>query len=152
MRIDEIIDELSFQGRPYTLAEMGIEELEDIVYPNEFSKAIRQAFKQLYPTAKLKLSSTEEGYVHVTAGTLNLYVGASVYDSELTISVSGGLGLVSQGEYPGAVTAMIAAVRNAIVSKYGQPTNTILSVGDDKGHGVWQHIAAKLGMGFEAHS
>ena len=51
----------------------------------------------------------------------------------------------------GRITGILKALNDALVKKFGvssQPTE--LTIDDDHGHGVWQHIAQKLGMAYGA--
>jgi hypothetical protein len=48
------------------------------------------------------------------------------------------------GQSPGFVTRMLAQIFRALEYLHG-PGHRLLSVYDDRGHGVWQHIAQKLG-------
>lgn len=122
--------------------------------PNTFeeldARIIAQAAKQIVPTARAR--RTPEGYVHVTTEDgLDLYIGASVADGVISVNIGSGGGVTTSGAHKGAVTEIIRSVYDAAVRKYGEPdTPGELTIDHDAGHGVWQHIADKLGLRYAA--
>jgi GNAT superfamily N-acetyltransferase len=112
---------------------------------------VARTVKQTVPDARVRVDN-REGTVQVTSEDgLSLYIGANIAEGGYGIYVSGGEGAVQGGGESGRVTAVIAAVAQALVKKYGAPSQTTtLTVDSDHGHGVWQHIANKLGLRYEA--
>ena len=113
-------------------------------------RIIARAAKQIVPTIRAK--NTPEGYVHVTTEDgLDLYIGAGVADGVISVYIGSGGGVTTSGARKGAVTEIIRSVYHAAVRKYGQPdTPGELTIDHDAGHGVWQHIADKLGLTYAA--
>jgi GNAT superfamily N-acetyltransferase len=112
---------------------------------------VARTVKQTVPDARVRVDN-REGTVQVTSEDgLSLYIGANIAEGGYGIYVSGGEGAVQGGGESGRVTAVIAAVAQALVKKYGVPSQTTtLTVDSDHGHGVWQRIAQKLGLQYEA--
>ena len=122
--------------------------------PNTFeeldARIIARAAKRVVPSARAR--RTPEGYVHVTTEDgLDLYIGASVADGVISVNIGSGGGVTTSGAHKGAVTEIIRSVYDAAVRKYGEPdTPGELTIDHDAGHGVWQHIADKLGLRYAA--
>ena len=114
------------------------------------ARIIARAAKQIVPTIRAK--NTPEGYVHVTTEDgLDLYIGAGVADGVISVYIGSGGGVTTSGARKGAVTEIIRSVYHAAVRKYGEPdTPGELTIDHDAGHGVWQHIADKLGLTYAA--
>ena len=131
--------------------EQGVAEgIDPDVYDDLDARTIVRAAKSVMPDIRGR--DTDEGYVHLTSGRgLDLYIGASVADGEISINIGSGGGIATSGTDQGAVTAIIKAVYDTAVRKYGQPdTPGSLTIDDDAGHGVWQHIAQKLGLTYDS--
>jgi len=126
------------------------EGIDPDVYDDLDARTIVRAAKRVMPDIRGR--DTDEGYVHLTSGRgLDLYIGASVADGEISINIGSGGGIATSGTDQGAVTAIIKAVYDTAVRKYGQPdTPGSLTIDDDAGHGVWQHIAQKLGLTYDS--
>ena len=114
------------------------------------ARIIARAAKRIVPTIRVK--NTPEGYVHVTTEDgLDLYIGAGVADGVISVYIGSGGGVTTSGARKGAVTEIIRSVYDAAVRKYGEPdTPGELTIDHDAGHGVWQHIADKLGLTYAA--
>ena len=131
--------------------EQGVAEgIDPDVYDDLDARTIVRAAKSVM--RDIRGRDTDEGYVHLTSGRgLDLYIGAGVADGEISINIGSGGGLATSGTDQGAVTAIIKAVYDTAVRKYGQPdTPGSLTIDDDAGHGVWQHIAQKLGLTYDS--
>jgi len=113
-------------------------------------RIIARAAKRIVPTARAR--RTPEGYVYLTTEDgLDLYIGATVADGVISVNIGSGGGLATSGANKGAVTEIIRGVYDAAVRKYGRPdTPGELTIDHDAGHGVWQHIADKLGLRYDA--
>jgi hypothetical protein len=143
MRANEFITEQLKQMPTDTYEEFEARQLAPI---------IRKSFNRIYPGHKITIRSTPEGYANVRAGNMTVHIGAGIHEGGIGIYISGGMGAAHKGEFPGAITAMIKDIEQAIIKKYGQPAMpTALSIDHDRGHGVWQHIAQKHGMEYSAH-
>jgi hypothetical protein len=130
----------------------GRKELDPDVYEDLANGIIARVARQIVPTIRAK--STPEGYVYLsTQDGLSLVIGCNIAGGSIDINIgSQPLETTSSGPHKGAVTKIIAAVYQAAVKRYGQPTEQgTLSIDHDAGHGVWQHIAQKLGLQYDAH-
>jgi GNAT superfamily N-acetyltransferase len=121
------------------------------VYEDLDNGIIARVARQIVPTIRAK--STPEGYVYLkTADGLSLVIGCSIADGSIGINIGTGHETTSSGPHKGAVTKIIQAVYQAAVKKYGTPSEPgTLSLDHDAGHGVWQHIAHKLGLQYDAY-
>jgi pyrimidine deaminase RibD-like protein len=130
----------------------GRKELDPDVYEDLANGIIARVARQIVPTIRAK--STPEGYVYLsTQDGLSLVIGCNIAGGSIDINIgSQPMETTSSGPHKGAVTKIIAAVYQAAVKRYGQPTEQgTLSIDHDAGHGVWQHIAQKLGLQYDAH-
>ena len=130
----------------------GRKELDPNVYEDLSNSIIARIARQIVPTIRAK--STPEGYVYLsTEDGLSLVIGCNIAGGSIDINIgSQPMETTSSGPHKGAVTKIIAAVYQAAVKRYGTPTEQgTLSIDHDAGHGVWQHIAQKLGLQYDAH-
>jgi len=143
-----------YMGPAYVAVAQGQQGVAEGIDPNTFeeldARIIARAAKQIVPTARAR--RTPEGYVHVTTEDgLDLYIGAGVADGVVSVNIGSGGGATTSGTHKGAVTEIIRGVYDAAVRKYGEPdTPGELTIDHDAGHGVWQHIADKLGLRYAA--
>jgi GNAT superfamily N-acetyltransferase len=100
--------------------EQGVAEgIDPDVYDDLDARTIVRAAKSVMPDIRGR--DTDEGYVHLTSGRgLDLYIGASVADGEISINIGSGGGIATSGTDQGAVTAIIKAVYDTAVRKCGQ--------------------------------
>jgi FMN phosphatase YigB (HAD superfamily) len=129
----------------------GRKGLDPEIYEDLDNGIIARVARQLVPTIRAK--STPEGYVYLkTADGLSLVIGCSIAGGSIGINIGTGHETTSSGPHKGAVTEIVQAVYAAAVKHYGTPSQPgSLSVDHDAGHGVWQHIAQKLGLEYSAH-
>jgi hypothetical protein len=130
----------------------GRKEIDPDVYEDLSNSIIARTARQIVPTIRAK--STPEGYVYLkTADGLSLVIGCNIADGSIDINIgSQPMETTSSGPHKGAITEIIQAVYAAAVKQYGTPSQPgTLSVDHDAGHGVWQHIAQKLGLQYDAH-
>ena len=130
----------------------GRKELDPDVYEDLDNSIIARIARQIVPTIRAK--QTPEGYVYLkTADGLSLVIGCNIADGSIDINIgSQPMETTSSGPHKGAITEIIQAVYAAAVKQYGIPGQPgTLSVDHDAGHGVWQHIAQKLGLQYDAH-
>ena len=130
----------------------GRKEIDPDVYEDLSNGIIARAARQIVPTIRAK--STPEGYVYLsTQDGLSLVIGCNIANGSIDINLGSQPGeTASSGPHKGAVTKIISAVYQAAVKRYGEPTEQgTLSIDHDAGHGVWQHIAQKLGLQYDAH-
>ena len=130
----------------------GRKELDPDVYEDLANSIIARIARQIVPTIRAK--STPEGYVYLsTPDGLSLVIGCNIAGGSVDINIgSQPMETTSSGPHKGAVTKIISAVYQAAVKRYGEPPEQgTLSIDHDAGHGVWQHIAQKLGLQYDAH-
>ena len=130
----------------------GRKEIDPDVYEDLDNSIIARTARQIVPTIRAK--STPEGYVYLsTQDGLSLVIGCNIAGGSIGINLgSQPMEDASSGPHKGAVTKIISAVYQAAVKRYGTPTEQgTLSIDHDAGHGVWQHIAHKLGLQYDAH-
>ena len=127
-------------------------QLDPDIFEDLDSRIIARAAKKTVPSIQAK--QTPEGYVYLkTADGLSLVIGCNIADGSIDINIgSQPMETTSSGPHKGAITEIIQAVYAAAVKQYGTPSQPgTLSVDHDAGHGVWQHIAQKLGLQYDAH-
>jgi hypothetical protein len=130
----------------------GHKELDPDVYEDLDNSIIARIARQIVPTIRAK--QTPEGYVYLkTADGLSLLIGCNIADGSIDINIgSQPMEATSSGPHKGAITEIVQAVYAAAVKHYGNPSQPgSLNVDHDAGHGVWQHIAQKLGLEYAAH-
>jgi len=145
MRITELIENFADGQNPER------KELDPDVYEDLDNGIIARVARQIVPTIRAK--STPEGYVYLkTADGLSLVIGCNIADGSIGINIGTGHETTSSGPHKGAITEIVQAVYAAAVKHYGTPSQPgSLNVDHDAGHGVWQHIAQKLGLEYAAH-
>ena len=129
----------------------GIQHLDPDVFEEVPPSTIARIAKRVVPSIRAR--STPEGYVVLrTDDGLYLVIGCSIAGGDISVNLNSAGESISSGPHKGAVTAIIKAVYDSAVKKYGQPAQPgSLSVNHDAGHGVWQHIASKLGLNIETN-
>jgi GNAT superfamily N-acetyltransferase len=130
----------------------GRKEIDPDVYEDLSNSIIARTARQIVPTIRAK--STPEGYVYLsTQDGLSLVIGCNIAGGSIDINIgSQPMETTSSGPHKGAVTKIIEAVYQAAAKKYGAPIKQgTLSIDHDAGHGVWQHIAQKLGLQHDAY-
>ena len=130
----------------------GRKEIDPDVYEDLSNSIIARTARQIVPTIRAK--STPEGYVYLsTQDGLSLVIGCNIAGGSIDINIgSQPMETTSSGPHKGAVSKIIEAVYQAAAKQYGAPIKQgTLSIDHDAGHGVWQHIAQKLGLQHDAH-
>ena len=101
---------------------------------------------QVDPTARVRVGYTPEGYYVVSTDNdkLQFDFGITADAGEISANI---VNAYAREDYlgTGIVTKIIDLCFKAMVKKYGRPEKFVISTQEDKGHGVWQHIAQKLG-------
>ena len=99
---------------------------------------------QVDPSAVVKVKSSPEGYYLVSTDNEMLVFdfGITADGGEISANIVNGY---SSYKGAGVVTKIIDLCFKAMVKKYGRPTKFVISTQQDRGDGVWQAIAQKLG-------
>jgi len=140
------------------LYEIAVEQLDPDVFdeipPETIAEIAKGAFSKMYPGVELMSENTEEGYVILkteTDNNLYLGIGCSIGNGDISINLTTDDSvLINSGKYKGAITEIIRAVYQYAVNEFGTPKSGHLSLQNDAGFGVWQHIANKLGLEYGA--
>lgn len=98
------------------------------------------------PGAKVTVKESPEGYYIVRGEKLRLDFGITADGGDINANI-----VNAYSSYPGAgvVTNIFAQCFKAAEQLWGKPNRFAMSAHEDRGHGVWQHIAQKLGAEWE---
>ena len=109
-------------------------------------RIVRAVVAKIDPSAVVKIKGSPEGYYLVSTDNdkLQFDFGITADAGEISANI---VNAYAREDYlgTGIVTKIIDLCFKAMVKKYGRPEKFIISTQEDKGHGVWQHIAQKLG-------
>ena len=137
------------QNRPKEL-----NEEERLLDPEEYGlelpiatvrRIVTAVMAQVDPQAVVKVRSSPEGYYLVSTDNEMLIFdfGITADGGEISANIVNGY---SSYKGAGVVTKIIDQCFKAMVKKYGRPTKFVISTQQDRGYGVWQAIAQKLGV------
>ena len=109
-------------------------------------RIVRAVVAEIDPSAVVKVKGSPEGYYLVSTDNnkLQFDFGITADAGEISANI---VNAYAREDYlgTGIVTKIIDLCFKAMVKKYGRPEKFVISTQEDKGHGVWQHIAQKLG-------
>jgi GNAT superfamily N-acetyltransferase len=99
---------------------------------------------QVDPTARVIVKQSPEGYYLASTDNkmLRFDFGITADGGEISANIVNGY---SSYKGAGVVTKIIDQCFKAMVKKYGKPSKFVISTQQDRGDGVWQAIAQKLG-------
>jgi hypothetical protein len=123
--------------------------MEPELYEDVPTSILKKAVQAALPGVQLRFRTTPEGYLNVTNDSVRLDIGMSIYDSELSFNIENAY--LTKHAKGGVMTNIIANAFALAEKKYGIPRARSLSINQDRGHGVWQRIADKLGLEYSAH-
>jgi hypothetical protein len=106
-------------------------------------RIVRAVVAEVDPSAVVKIKGSPEGYYLVSTDTdmLTFDFGITADGGEISANI-----VNAYNSYKGGiVTKIIDLCFKAMVKKYGRPEKFVISTLQDRGYGVWQHIAQKLG-------
>ena len=105
-------------------------------------RIVANIMNQVDPGAKISVKQTPEGYYSVDSEKLRLDFGITADGGDINANI-----VNAYSSYPGAgvVTQIFAQCFQAAEQRWGKPKQFVMSAHEDRGHGVWQHIAQKLG-------
>ena len=105
-------------------------------------RIISTVLKQVDPTAKVSVKQTPEGYYSIRSEGLRLDFGITADGGDINANI-----VNAYSSYPGknVVTNIFGQCFQAAEQLWGKPAKFVISAQQDRGHGVWQHIAQKLG-------
>lgn len=124
--------------------------LDPDLYEDIDGRLIARVAKSIVPD--IKASYTDEGYVYLkTKDGFSLVIGSNLSGGAIDINIGTGHEPSSSGPHKGAVTKIIETLYKTLVKQYGTPTEQgSLSIKIDASSGVWERIASKLGLKYEA--
>ena len=107
-------------------------------------RIVTAVMAQVDPQAVVKVKGSPEGYYLVSTDNemLTFDFGITADGGEISANIVNGY---SSYKGAGVVTKIIDQCFKAMVKKYGRPTKFVISTQQDRGYGVWQAIAQKLG-------
>jgi hypothetical protein len=107
-------------------------------------RIVTAVMAQVDTQAVVKVRSSPEGYYLVSTDNEMLIFdfGITADGGEISANIVNGY---SSYKGAGVVTKIIDLCFKAMVKKYGKPTKFVISTLQDRGDGVWQAIAQKLG-------
>ena len=92
--------------------------------------------------SQVKITQSPEGYYTVEGEKIGLDFGITADAGEINANL---VNAFSSYKGAGVVTEILRQCFKAMADLYGQPTDFVISAHQDRGHGVWQAIAQKLG-------
>ena len=137
----------------YQIRPKELNEEERLLDPEEYGlelpiatvrRIVTAVMAQVDPQAVVKVRSSPEGYYFVSTDNEMLIFdfGITADGGEISANI---VNAYSSYKGAGVVTKIIDLCFKAMVKKYGKPTKFVISTQQDRGDGVWQAIAQKLG-------
>lgn len=105
-------------------------------------RIVAGVMNQVDPGAKVSVKQTPEGYYSVNGEKLRLDFGITADGGEINANI---VNAYSSYKGAGVVTEIFKQCFQAAEQLWGTPVKFVMSAHEDRGHGVWQHIAQKLG-------
>jgi hypothetical protein len=126
-------------------------QLDPDIYGEELPLAtvkriVASVMKQVDPSAKISVKQSPEGYYNVNGEKLRLDFGITAAGGEISANI---VNAYSSYKGAGVVTKIFGECFKAAEQLWGTPQKFVMSAHEDRGHGVWQHIAQKLGAEWE---
>lgn len=109
-------------------------------------RIVSKVVGQIDPDAKLSIKSSPEGYYTVRGEKLRLDFGITADGGDINANI---VNAYSSYKGKNVVTEIFAQCFRAAEQLWGKPNRFVMSAHEDRGHGVWQHIAQKLGAEWE---
>jgi len=105
-------------------------------------RIVAGVMNQVDPDAKISVKQSPEGYYIVRGEKLRLDFGITADGGEISANVANAY---SSYKGAGVVTKIFAQCFQAAEQLWGKPIKFVVSVQQDRGDGVWQAMAKKLG-------
>ena len=109
-------------------------------------RIITGVMNQVDPMAKVTVKQTPEGYYSVNAEKLRLDFGITADGGDINANI---VNAYSSYKGKNVVTEIFGQCFKAAEQLWGKPNRFVMSAHEDRGYGVWQHIAQKLGAEWE---
>jgi len=109
-------------------------------------RIVAGVMRQVDPGAKVTVKQTPEGYYSVNGEKLRLDFGITADGGEINANI---VNAYSSYKGAGVVTEIFKQCFKAAEQLWGTPNKFVMSAHEDRGYGVWQHIAQKLGAEWE---
>ena len=105
-------------------------------------RIVNTVISQVDPGAKVSVRQSPEGYYNVNSDKLRLDFGITADGGDINANI---VNAYSSYKGAGVVTQIFGHCFRAAEQLWGKPNRFVMSAHQDRGHGVWQHIAQKLG-------
>jgi GNAT superfamily N-acetyltransferase len=109
-------------------------------------KIVTGVVKQVDSNAKVTVKQSPEGYYIVRSEGLRLDFGITADGGDINANI---VNAYSSYKGKNVVTEIFGQCFRAAEQLWGKPTKFVMSAHEDRGHGVWQHMAQKLGAKWE---
>jgi GNAT superfamily N-acetyltransferase len=105
-------------------------------------RIVAEVIDQVDPGAKVSVKQSPEGYYIVRGEKLRLDFGITADGGDINANI---VNAYSSYKGAGVVTKIFGQCFEAAEQLWGKPEQFVMSAHEDRGHGVWQAIAQKLG-------
>jgi GNAT superfamily N-acetyltransferase len=105
-------------------------------------RIVAGVINQVDPGANVTVKQTPEGYYSVNGEKLRLDFGITADGGDINANI---VNAYSSYKGAGVVTKIFDQCFQAAEQLWGKPIKFVMSAHEDRGYGVWQHIAQKLG-------
>ena len=110
---------------------------------------VTSVLAQVDPQAKVTIKGSPEGYYRIESEKLRFDFGITADGGEINANI---INAFSSYKGAGVVTSIIGQCFKAAEQLWGKPQKFVISTQEDRGHGVWQAIAQKLGVEYGGSS
>ena len=105
-------------------------------------RIVASVINQVDPDAQVTVKQTPEGYYSVNSEKIRLDFGITADGGDINANI---VNAYSSYKGKNVVTEIFGQCFRAAEKLWGKPAKFVMSAHEDRGHGVWQHIAQKLG-------
>lgn len=105
-------------------------------------RIVTGVMSQVDSSATVTVKQSPEGYYSINSEKLRLDFGITADGGDINANI---VNAYSSYKGAGVVTEIFAQCFRAAEQLWGKPNRFVMSAHEDRGHGVWQHIAQKLG-------
>jgi GNAT superfamily N-acetyltransferase len=109
-------------------------------------RIVTSIMNQVDPSTKVTVKQSPEGYYIVRGEKLRLDFGITADGGDINANI---VNAYSSYKGKNVVTEIFGQCFRAAEQLWGKPSRFVMSAHEDRGHGVWQHMAQKLGAEWE---
>jgi len=134
------------------ITELGQKQLDPELYEELPVTFLKRIVANALPDVPLRFRTTPEGYLSVRAddGSVKLDIGMGIAGGDIGFNIENAY--LTQHQGTGVMTRIVNDAYQAVERRYGRPQSRSLNIMQDRGHGVWQAIAHKLGAEYHSKS